>query len=151
MKKQHLSVGIVQRIVDEAMEVLLVFDSKRKTWGFIVGDRLEQESFRETILREVAWKFELDRKKDFLVAHMPLLSVETIEATEDSYEETHYKVEFYPIHLYRKQAIREISKKTEFKWFTCREICSGQTDDGTPIDAQLVRWLNKWHVIQPWY
>lgn len=149
MELLQLSVGMIQRAVDDSIQMLLKYDACGGFWRFVVGQRLENESFRDTILREVAWQLDLDFTHDFLVAHMALLTMESIEeySGEDS---VHLRIAFYPVHLYRKQAIELISRQTAFRWFTCREICNGRSDQGDLIDPHIVRYLRKWEVVQPW-
>lgn len=151
MKQIQLAVGIIQRVVGDKMEVLLELDPQGHSWRFVVGQRLETESFRETILREIAWRLDLDRKKDFLVAHMPLLSVEHVERPANSADDAQFKVEFYPVHLYGKKSVQKVSQSSACNWFSCREVCNGQSKHGVCIDPQIVNWLNKWQVVQPWY
>jgi|694.fasta_scaffold00228_50 hypothetical protein len=150
MKQIQLAISIVQRIVGDKIEVLLQLDPHRQSWCFVVGQRLQTESFRETILRETAWRLDLDRKKDFLVAHMPLLSVEHVERPPHSEDDAKFKLEFYPVHLYGHRSVQKVSQSSACDWFSCREVCSGLTNQGMPVDPQIVNWLNKWQILHPW-
>jgi hypothetical protein len=144
------SVGLIQKTHDDRLLLLLRRHPNLQQWKFVCGERIENESFRETIAREVAWQLALDRQRDFLVANVPQLSVESIENFPGSELELPVAVEFYCIHLYGRAAVAKVEQNTELKWFSCAEVCDGVAQDGLLIDPAIVGWLNKWQVVQPW-
>lgn len=80
-------------------------------WELPWFDRLERESYRETIARELDWQFGLDRKKDFIVCSTPWLNLvvesTTFEVTsrEQALAEGAFGIfEIYPIQLYGRRA-----------------------------------------------
>jgi len=76
MQKLHMSVALLQQTVDDRTQMLLRWQANRGCWEFIVADRLNRESFRESVVREVAWQLNLNSKSDFLVSNMAQLSME---------------------------------------------------------------------------
>jgi len=150
MELLQLSVGLIQKVVEDSVQLLLKYDPSAGMWRFIVGHRIENESFRDTILREVAWQLDLDRTSDFLVANMAQFNMESIEQLPGRGEPVQLRITFYPVHLYRKQAIELISHQTAFRWFTCNEIWNGCSDRGELIAPDIVQCLRKWEVVQPW-
>ena len=77
---QHFrSIALIQEVGDGPAQWLLRWDPKWNQWRFIVGERLNRESFRETTQREVGWQLNLDPKSDFLVSNMAQLSMEYVD------------------------------------------------------------------------
>jgi len=115
----------------------------------VAGDRLQGESFREAILREVAWQLNVDRN-DFLTSKMAQLNLEFIETLPHASIETHYHVAFYNVEVYRPAVIEIIQNRTELAWVTSEEICDGKTKLGVPFDPTLSYLINRSAVIQHW-
>ena len=115
---------------------------------FIVGCRLERENFRETVIREVAWQLNLDRRRDMLVSNMSQLSIEFEEPTVDSFR--HVALAFYNVHLSKKKVIESVDRDQASQWVTAAEICGGQTSGGQLIHPEVVGWINKYEVVRPW-
>lgn len=149
MDKLFQSVALVQTVDGESRKLLLRWHEDAKRLEFIVAKRLNQESFRESVVREVAWQLNLDRKSGFLVSSMAQLSMEFVEELPDS-SKLHVAVAFYNVHVYRKAILESLAKDTNNRWLSAAEICKGSTSDGTPIHPQVVDWINRWSVVQPW-
>ena len=66
------------------IEVRLSVRRSRKTYSeklkwLAIGESLEDESFLETTIREVAWSLRLDRKRDFPVSNMAQMNLEFVD------------------------------------------------------------------------
>ena len=149
MQKLHMSVALLQQTVDDRTQMLLRWQANRGCWEFIVADRLNRESFRESVVREVAWQLNLNSKSDFLVSNMAQLSMEHIETLPDESKQ-HVVVAFYNVHLYRAKLLDSINKDSSNRWVSAAEVCQGKTNDGQTIHSRVVNWINKWSVVQPW-
>jgi hypothetical protein len=75
---------------------------------FIVTDRLNKESFRESAIRKLAWQLNLNRKTDFLVSNMAQLSMEYVETMPDE-TQSHIAVAFNNVQIYRKNILEYLS------------------------------------------
>ena len=128
---------------------LAVYQKKSRSLNFVTGDRLQGESFRESILREVAWQLDIDRK-DFLTSKMAQLNLEFIETLPHTSVERHYHVAFYNVEVYRRDVIEKIHNRSELTWVTSEEICDGKTKLGVPFDPTLGYLINRSDVIQHW-
>lgn len=149
MDELFQSIALVQKFECNRTKMLLRWQAKLNCWEFIVADRLDRESFRESVTREVAWQLNLNRKTDFLVSNMAQLSMEYVETfTDDS--QRHVSVAFYNVHLFRKSARDSISGDASNHWISASEVCQGVTNEGQTIDPRVVSWINKWSVVQPW-
>ena len=149
MDKLFQSIAFVLQAKGERSRLLLRWRPSAKCWGFIVAERLNKESFRESVTREVAWQLDLNRKSDFLVSNMAQLSMEYVEDADDG-SQRHVAVAFYNVHLFRKSAVESVSNDSANRWTNAREVCAGETKEGQAIDPQVVSWINKWGVVQPW-
>jgi hypothetical protein len=149
MKQLFQSVAFIEKFEGDKSRFLLKWQPVQNCWKFIVADRLNKESFRESIIREVAWQLDLQRRTDFLVSNMAQLCVEFIESLPDN-TQRHVAVAFYKVHLYRRTAIESLHRDRFSRWVTAAELCQGTTADGQAIDKRIVKWINDWDVVQPW-
>ena len=149
MDKVHQTVGIVRASGPGQKKILLHRQSNPAGWGFIVADRLEEESFRESIIREVAWQLDLNRSSDFLVSSMAQMMMEYLEDCPEGTERL-VGVAFYNVHIYRENVLKILDRDPENDWFSSAEICEGRTLSGETIHPRVVQWINRWDVIQPW-
>lgn len=149
MDKLFQSVALVQHCEGEQNRLLLRWQVDSNRLEFIVADRLNKESFRESVSREVAWQLDLDRKSDFVVSNMAQLSMEYVESLPDDSRQ-HVAVAFYNVHLFRRSALGSINVDPKNRWLSASEICEGKSNEGQTIDPRVVAWINKWNVIQPW-
>ena len=128
---------------------LAVYQKESRALHFITGDRLQGESFREAVLREVAWQLNIDRR-DFLTSKMAQLNLEFIESLPHASMERHYHVAFYNVEVFRPAVIEMIQNRSELVWVTSEEICNGKTKLGVPFDPTLGYLINRSSVIQHW-
>jgi hypothetical protein len=149
MEKLFQSVALIQKFEAEKSRFLLKRQPAQHYWKFIVADRLNKESFRESTIREVAWQLDLQRKTDFLVSNMAQLSIEFIESLSEN-THRHVAVAFYNVHLYRRTVLESLLQDRSVRWVTAAELCRGVTADGQAIDTRVVKWINDWDVVQPW-
>lgn len=128
---------------------LAVYQKKSRSLNFVNGDRLVGESFRESIMREVAWQLDVERN-DFLTSKMAQLNLEFLETLPHTSMEIHYHVAFYNVEVYRPAVIEMIQNRTDLVWVTSEEICDGKTKLGVPFDPTLAYLINRSSVIQHW-
>ncbi len=118
--------------------------------SFIIGDRLQQESFRETAIREVAWELDIDRNRDFLVSNMAQMNLEFIDQIPGQFDKTHVVVSFYNVEIYRKSVVQKLREDPRNIWVSSEEICSGVSRQGPPFDPIVPYLINRSNVIQYW-
>lgn len=147
MNKHFVSIALVQKTVNGQTSWLLL--DQNGHLQFIVGERLERESFRETVIREVAWQLNLNRRRDMLVSNMSQLSVEFEESDSDGLDR-HVAIAFYNVHLNKQSAIEIVNSNPSVVWVSAAEICAGQTGKGRTIHPEVVGWINRYEVVRPW-
>lgn len=141
---------MIQEVGDGPTGWLLRWQPSQNQWQFIIGERLNKESFRETIQREVGWQLNLDPKSDYLVSNMAQLSMEYVDENPNAELHRHVAVSFYQVHIYRRQVLAQIDADQANRWVSAAEICEGKTLDDQAIHPRVVEWINKWQIVQPW-
>lgn len=150
MDKVFHSVALVRHSERSKTQLLLRWHSELNQWNFILGQRLGDESFRETIAREVAWELGLDRARDFVVSSMAQLSMEYVDE-QDEFAPRHVAVAFYHVHPFGKDILQLLTEDASNRWTNAKEICEGKTAEGHVIDPLVVNWIKRWEVLQPWH
>ncbi len=149
MEKLFQSVALVMHSEGDKSKLLLRWQEDHDCWMFVVADRLNKESFRESVTREVAWQLDLNRETDFLVSSMAQLSMEYFDKT-NAETQTHVAVAFYCVHIYRRKVLESLTTDPANRWMSAMEVCQGKTANGQSIHPHIVDWINKWSVVQPW-
>ena len=151
MERVFRSVAMIRRYESDKAQWLAIWDDANQWWDFVIGERLQSESFRETAMREVAWRLALERN-DFLVSNMSQLNMEYVGQLPGELEEKHIAVAFYAVDLY-KSAVFERLRKSDIQttWLSSEEVCAGQQRQHGPLLNPLIcHWINKWQIVLPW-
>lgn len=150
MDAQTIAVALVKNTVAPRPTWLARQQSSQAPLEFILGQRLEDESFRETVFREVAWALGLDRNRDFLVSNMAQLNLELDELLpgQDTVQKT--AIQFYNVEVYRKATLESIANDPRNVWVDSQEICNGVSHEGIAFDPLITYLINRSEVIQPW-
>jgi hypothetical protein len=150
MNRYFRSIALIRRPADHRSTWLARWDESAKFYDFIMAEPLEHESYRECIDREVGWILNLDRARDYLVANMAQVNLESDETFPGDAQPSHIGVAFYTVDLYRKNAWQQVAATEGIRWLNSEEIHAGHTSDGHPINPSLVFLIRKSEVIQPW-
>ncbi len=120
------AIALIRRWFDDQSKWLVLHDESAQRHRLIEAQRLEEESFRESIDREVAWQLDLDREKDFIVSSTPRLHLEIpIEITHgcsDKQEQRIDVVEFFLVELYGKSAQEHLDRNPNVQWLSSRQF-----------------------------
>ncbi len=150
MEHVSLSVALIRKTYNRSLRWLARFSPSTKQLGFVIGERLNRETFRETTIREVAWELKLDRQRDFLVSNMAQLNLEFIDRIPGHFEKSHVTVSFYNVEVYRKEVVTTLERDKANSWVTSEEICNGVTEGGRRFDPLVPYLINRSSVIQYW-
>lgn len=150
MENVCLSVALIRKTYNQRLRWLARFNQSTKQLEFVIGERLEEESFRETIVREVAWELMLDRQRDFLVSNMAQMNLEFTDRTPGCFEQRHVVVAFYNVEVYRKDIVTKLRNDSLNFWVTSDEICNGVSQCGRKFDPLVPYLINRSSVIQYW-
>lgn len=149
MKKLEMGIALIRNF-DQRVHWLGKLDQTKKQVNFVVAERLEKESWREAVIREVAWELELDRKRDFLVSNMAQLNIQMDIVLPGDSEPTNVACAFYNVELYRKGVVNQINQNENFIWLTSHDICNGMTEFGIEMDWLIYTLIEETDVIQYW-
>lgn len=132
-------IALMRNWKDEVAHWLVLRDDLTGQRQLVEAARLENESFRESIDREVAWQLNLRRGKDFIVSSVPRLHLEIpVEITHgcsDNQEKRVDVIEFYLIELYGKQARKTIEELDNIEWWSADQLLA-ETDENQLLSRQ---------------
>ena len=150
MQTLILAMALIRNRAEDGSTWLTKWNGCRGMYELICAQRLENESFRETVAREVAWQLDIDRR-NFLVSNMAQLNLEYDDLLPGDCEPTHIAVSFYNVDLYRKPAREAIKKNDQLAWLPSSEICRGITPCGKPLNPVHCSLINRARVIETWH
>jgi hypothetical protein len=119
--------------------------------SFISGTRLEGESFRETVTREVAWQLDLERDREFLVANMAQIDLEFEGTVPGQSGPTRLHVAFYSVDLYRRVARSKVASRTDLVWVPSSTLCQAPRFGEWLINPFHQSLIQRSKVIESWH
>jgi hypothetical protein len=119
--------------------------------SLICGPRLEDESFRETVTREVAWQLDLERQREFLVANMAQINLEFEGSLPGEEAVTRLMVAFYSVDLYRRVARERIGQRPDLIWVPSEVLCHESYFGDHLINPFHQSLVNRGKVIESWH
>lgn len=124
-------------------EWLGVYDERRQCYSFIRAERLNNESWRECLDRELSWVLELRRGKDYLISHMARLHFSDTTSDNATGEIIELEFEFYVVDPYGRSGRAAFQQLDGVRWLTNGELREGMTEDGVEIDPELTETLRR--------
>lgn len=143
------AIGLIRHPIDVERRWLALWDENRSWFDFAVAQRLTGESYRESLDREIAWRFPLRRGKDYLISSVARIHLDTALLIDEQANPTLFSVEMFVVDLFGKRAAPQIEDDANTLWLTCNELLAGKTDCGRQISPQLVLLLGKADVFPP--
>ena len=70
------SIAMIRHMQGEEVSWLLRWSEQQSQSRFIEAPRLEGESYRDALFREIDWQLSLDRKRDYLLSSVPRIHFE---------------------------------------------------------------------------
>jgi len=150
METYELSVPLVRRLDQHGLRWLMRLHPKQGQLRFLNVQRLENESCRESVAREVSWELGLDRKRDFLVSNMAQLNVDFIGTLPGQTAVSCNRISFYNVEIFRQAALEKLEGDPNNVWVSSNEICEGITLSGIPLDPYMSSLIRDKGVIQAW-
>jgi hypothetical protein len=150
METIYSSIALIRNTDNQNVRWLARLNQSTNHLGFVIGERLANESFRETAIREVAWELRLDRQRDFLVANMAQMNLEFIDRLPGQFEKSHVVASFYNVEIYRKGIMASLESDSQNFWVSSEEICNGVSQCGRHFDPIVPYLVNRSNVIQYW-
>jgi hypothetical protein len=118
---RQTAMALFRRWYGDESRWLVVRDAHSGDYRLIEAERLEEESFRESLDRELAWRLHLRRGKDYLISSVPRLHfpVTVTETSGCSGEEEQRRevIEFYLVELYGSGAVNSLESQADVQWW----------------------------------
>jgi hypothetical protein len=124
-------------------EWLALWNAGRGCYHFIEAHRLKDESYRQSLLREVAWTTGLRTGKDFLVSGGPRAHLQFAETEHCSADPVWFIVEFFLVELMGPTHRRLLNENAALAWVTGADIKAGRAGDGRPLCPRLLSLLKQ--------
>jgi len=139
------SIALVRHPVHLEQQWLSYWNAGRYYYDFVTAERLEGESYRYCLDRELAWVLRVRQGKDYLISSQARLHLELDSDSELT--ETFAVVEFYVVDLFGESVRTSVKDNQQLRWLSGDEVLAGQTFDGSPLNPNLVKLLQKADVI----
>ncbi|MEX0701969.1 MAG: hypothetical protein WD069_07725 [Planctomycetales bacterium] len=127
MEKTVRSIALVRHPDADPPRWLVRRDAESGALGLLVSDRLEGDSYRECLVREVAWTLGLARDRDFIVSSVPRVHLELRKAEQPELEEDWLFAEFFAVELFGGRALEVVDADPANVWLTAEELRAGET------------------------
>lgn len=134
------SIAMIRRFEGEEILWLARWSSACQRLRLVRAPRLEQESWRECLDREISWTLQLRRGRDYIISRVPRLHFDTL--LEDPYN-CRYIAEFYVVDLYGKRGRERACQDEVNCWLTADQLLAGEAPDGRLVDEVDVELLNR--------
>ena len=105
---------------------LAYWNPARQHLDFVTAERLDGDSFRECLDREIAWALDLRRGKDYLLSSMARLHLDLSDDTGDA--QSLSAVEFFVTDIYGKAGWASVELQEHLHWLTCVEVLDGTAE-----------------------
>lgn len=148
MSLSQVAVALIRHPEEGEKRWLTMRDPHRQQFQLITAQRLEQESFRDCLDREIAWRLRLRRKKDYIISSMARLHLELREDAEPVVNGIDV-IQFITVNLYGRLARLSVSGNRSVAWFSATEILSGRGTGGCEIDTSLNALLSRHNILGP--
>ena len=121
------AVALVRRDGEGGSEWLSRPHPGRKCLALPEAVKLEGETYRESLLREVAWDARLDAKRDFVLSSAPRAHLQFADGCETDDAATLWVVQFYLVELFRRGRAK-LADDADAVWLKSTDLRAGGTD-----------------------
>jgi hypothetical protein len=149
MRRYFRSLALIPRVNEERSSWFCQWNQVDGWFDFVTGERLDNESFRDCIDREVSNTLGLG-PKDYLVANMAQLNLEFAAVLPGEAEASHVSVAFFIVNPYGKTSRQMLESHPGGRWLTGGELLEGKTTDGIPVSPVVTYLLKRADVIPSW-
>ena len=146
------AIALIRRTADGEAgdEWLAQWNPGRGCYHFVEAHRIEGESYRESLQREIEWATGLRRGKDYLVSGAPRAHLQFAEADSCRADAVWFLVEFYLVELMGGQHHQTLAEQPNLVWLSAAQVQSGTAADGRPLCGRLRSLLRQADILAPW-
>ena len=128
-------------------EWLSVWNPAKGTLTLPEAEKLEGESYRDALVREVGWAAGLDAGKDYLLSHAPRAHIQFADQCPGPTEGDITILEFYVCELFRRGRAK-LAENAAVTWLTAGDLEAGEAD-GKPIASRQLALMKRADLIPP--
>lgn len=128
------AIALIRRRIGDVQK-WLVFQPRETVFELIQAVGLEQESLRESLSREIAWRLELERDKDYIISSVPRLHLEDPLGRHAAPGEPEPKVEvveFYLVELYGSNGRDKVDQNPNVHWWGADQLITAEQSPCLP-------------------
>lgn len=125
---EQFAIALIRRWFGEEPRWLVRLARAGREADLIEAPRLEGESFRESLDREIAWQLHLRSGRDYIISSVPRLHAETpcTRRLCSGEELTSLQIiEFYLVELFGAESRRVLDEDFAVQWWTDHELLHG--------------------------
>lgn len=150
--KQFIAaIGMIRReAANGRHEWLARWHEGRTCYTFVEAHKLKEETFRQSLLREIGWATGLRNGKDYLVSGAPRAHLQFTEAENCHADPVWFIVEFYLVELFGKRHRAILNEDEKNCWLSAEQIQVGQAPDGRPLCPRLHSLIKQADILAPW-
>lgn len=142
MRRSIASLALLARRRADETEYLAQWNADWSAFHFIGGHKLDDESFRECLVREIGEELGLS-PEGFSIGADPTAHLEFVAISRRAGAETDYTIELFEVELHAAPVSDEIERRPENAWLSQSEIAAGATRDGRAISPTMPLVLGK--------
>jgi hypothetical protein len=143
MQTMVASIGMIRKLTDDGALWLVHKPQNKSYYTLVVGERLEGESGRTSLEREINWALKLESNRDYIISSVARLNYDTEFAKQGEQEVTLFSIEFYIVELYGKLWPTTLETNIACRWVTTEELLEGTLADGAIFDSTVRTLLNR--------
>ena len=111
------------------------------------AEKLEGETYRDGLVREVGWATGLDAAKDYLISHAPKAHVQFAEECEGPRQGDVTVLEFYVCELFRRGRAK-LAETDGVTWLTAGDLEAGEAH-GKPLAGRQLALMKRADLLPP--
>ena len=143
MRKSVASIALIRREAETQTLWLAQWNESWNSFRFVGGDKHDDESFRECLIRKIAEELGLHEGRDVHVASAPLEHLGYTEVSRSTGEPTEYIIELFDVALKGSGTCSMIDANPANRWLSEPEIMADACNDDRPINSAPKRFLNQ--------
>ncbi len=143
------AIALVRRDAGDGSEWLALWNEGRGCFHFLEAHKLDDESYRQSLVREIEWTTDLRTGKDYLVSGGPRAHLAFGEVEACGEEPIWYAVEFYLVELMGRRHRDTLAADARVRWVTAADVETGRID-GRPVCPRLLALLRRADIFAPW-
>ena len=132
-------VGAFALLTDGTGRYLTMDAGEHGVIDLIRAPRLEDETYRESLLREIGWRLSIDPKRDIVCSGVPRAHLNSRLCGGGSGEPKWYICQFYVAHFFGRRWAEAVDGRSDVVWLTGADIMNG--GNGTQTLRKDVRDL----------